>query len=153
MQPRCSRRDGLGQEEARILVGHDNGSILRETVEQTPASPHCRFNVGEIEHRRAVQRASVVGHAVNHKAVQPIGGKRIIDSQRLEHDERPIQLDRPRHRAIQCEIRRGSPRGDHPIDDELTRRIDGTIVGGAHALGRGTFPETLGSGRHLKVRL
>ena len=116
-----------GRKKRREVIGHDNAGPLSQRGEQSFVRIGLRFDIRKVQHAGILQRgdaSGVLGHAVDHEAMNPIAGPPIPDSQRLEDHQRLSQLNGQLHRALQAEIRRQPPKRDHPIQDELTVTSD-----------------------------
>ena len=69
----------------------------------------------------------VVGHTLHHERVKPIARPRVSGAQRLEHEQRSVELLRDRDRVIEREAPGRAARGDHPIQDVVAVRDRGLV--------------------------
>ncbi len=121
VQGSCCRIGHAGMKERRVLIAdHDAGSI-GERGEQTPAGTRLGLDVREIRGPGLGTGARIVGHAVDHEAVESVAGPLVAAAQRLEHEQRPVEFARPVDRVLQREIGGRASRRCHPVEDVVAR--------------------------------
>ena len=81
------------------------------------------LDVGVVERARPAACRGRRRHAVQHEAVQPIAGPRVVDVERLEDDQRLAEFDAMLDGTLQREIPARPPRRDHPVEDEIAGRL------------------------------
>jgi hypothetical protein len=125
------RLDHAGHEEAREVVGDHDRRPGGERLQQAPPRTGLGLDVGIVEDAPMPETAGVVGHSVEHEAVEPVARPRIADPEGLEDQQRLPQLPRAGDRPIEGEAPAGPPGGGHPVDDVRAVRPDGRRADGA----------------------
>ena len=128
--------------EGGVVVGDDHARRCRERPQQALTCAGRLFNPRQVGDSRATrERALVVGHPVEHEAMESIAGPLVVQPERLEYHQRPAQLARPLNRALQAKVVSRPARGDHPVKNPGAERVWRRLVDQSDA-GRGN------AGRH-----
>ncbi len=127
--PALERAVALARELSRPLV-------VLETLRADEPHASDRLHAFAIQGMADTARR-LAGRAAYHPYVEPArgAGDGLVEPERLEHDERPPQLGRDRHRPLQRRVEADAPARRRPVEDELAPGAERGGVRGADPLG------------------
>jgi hypothetical protein len=78
-----------------------------------------------VQNRVLLRRRGILCHAVEHESMNPVACPRIVAAQRLEYNQRLVQIAAVLQCQIEAKIVLQPPRGDHPVHNVLAVIVQG----------------------------
>ena len=123
------------EEEEGCVVGHHHAGPGGHRGEEPPADPGRRLDVGVVADPGVGVGAGAVGHPLEDEGVEPVAGVRVGGADRLEDEDRAVELPRPLDGPVEGEVPRRPPEGSGPDEDVLPAGPHRGVIGRADPFG------------------
>ena len=111
----------MGKKETGKIIGHDDGRICSERLEQAAACSGRWLHVGVIVNPVLCTSTRIVRHAVENKAMEAVISPWVATAKRFEDDKRFAERTAVLEGAVKSKIEGETPARDHPVQDVIAR--------------------------------
>ena len=122
------RVDLRGDDEARVIVGHDEAGPPGEPFQQAVARVFGGGHEGPVRDAESGRCSAMKGHAFEEEAVRAGAGPGVVVPQSLVDDQGLADLAGAERRVVERVVVREAPERLHPVQDVVAAAVDGPLV-------------------------